>query len=270
MPLAIKLIGGFIALAALLVFARSYVLGGGGEAGPSADLTDSMPVAAATAPSPDAVQASRSQGPGRAAGAGQATGDSPPYAVLESSGTLGSLAVQFNMAPGILASWINDARRLNNMAAAPSLQAGQEPAVSATAAGPVPEAFQTQSADSLEPLAAPSSTPAPDGDQGDATPTPTSSPSGRTYTVKAGDTLLKIAHDLCVLEPAHWIQEIININDELFDIKDVEEETLSAGMELELPASTPVACPTPVPNVPSPIMAPALEATATPTPTSLP
>jgi hypothetical protein len=251
MPLALKFSGGFIALTVLVLSAWSYVFGGGGDTEPFIEQPDSAHVDAPDADAPGP------QGAAIAAGAGNATGDSPPYTV-QSVDTLGTVAVHVSIAPGAQAAWINGVLRLGALASAPSAQSARElvlPVIASSEATPVaaPPSQHNSGQPEQSPL------PRPERNQDDVTPAPTSTPAGRTYKVMAGDDAASIAAKHCAVDPQEWIQELLRVND-------VDEEGLSAGMVLELPEATPLVCSTPTPSTSSPFLAPVVAA-ATPTPT---
>jgi hypothetical protein len=259
MPLAIKFSGGLIALTVLTLSAWSYVFGGGGDAEPSVDRPEAAQVDAPDAPDADAIGP---QGPSKAAGAGNATGDSPPYTV-QSVDTLGTLAVHVSIAPGTQAAWINGVLRLGTVASAPSAQSAREPVLAVIASSEAPAVAAPPSPDSSG-RPAESPPPLPETNQADVTPAPTSSPAGRSYTVIEGDDALSIAKKHCVENSPDWIDELLRIND-------VQEDGLTAGIVLELPDTTPLLCPTPTPGARSPYLAPVVAAaTPTPTPASAP
>jgi hypothetical protein len=254
MPLALKFSGGLIALTVLILSAGSYVFGGGGDAEPSIDQPDSAQLDEPDAPDADAPAP---QGPGNATGAGNATGDSPPYTV-QSMDTLGTLTVHVSIAPSTQAAWISSLLRLGTLASAPGVQSVREPVLPAigssealaVAAPPAPD-------NSVQPAESP--LPLPETNQVDVTPAPTSTPAGRTYTVMAGDNAASIAAKHCAMNPQEWIKELLRVND-------VDEEGLRASMVLELPKATPLVCSAPTPGTRSPRLAPVVTA-ATPTPT---
>jgi hypothetical protein len=258
MPLALKFSCGFIGLTVLTLAAWSYVFGGGGDMEPSVDRPESAQIDTPDAPDADAIGP---QGAGKAAGAGNATGDSPPY-TMQSVDTLGTLAVQVSIAPGAQAAWINGVLRLSTVASAPSVQSARELVLPAVASS---EALEFSAPPSPDGAGQPAESPPPSETNEDELFTaPTRSPAGRTFKVMAGDDAPSIAAKHCVAEPQEWIEELLRIND-------VHEDGLTAGMVLDMPEGTPQLCSTPTPGARSPYLAPVVAAaTATPTPVSAP
>jgi hypothetical protein len=255
-PLAIRFSGGLIVLTVLTLSAWSYVFGGG-DAEPSVGQREAAQVDAPDAPDADAI------GPqGKAAGAGNAIGDSPPYAV-QSVDTLGTLAVHVSIAPGAQAAWINGVLRLGALASAPSAQSARELVLPVIASS---EATAVAAPPSQDSSGQPEESPLllPETNQDELTPAPTSGAAGRTYKVMAGDDAASIAAKHCAVDPQAWIEELLDIND-------VQADGLTTGIILELPEATPLLCPTPSPGAGNPYLAPvAAAATATPTPASAP
>jgi hypothetical protein len=258
MPLALKFSGGLVALTVLTLSAWSFVFGGGGDTESSVDRPESAQIDTLDAPDADAIGP---QGAGKAAGAGNATGDSPPYTV-QSVDTLGTLAVQVSIAPGAQAAWINGALRLSTVASAPSVHSARELVLPAVVSS---EALDVSLPPSPDGSGQPAESPPPsETNEDELFMAPTRSPAGRTYKVMAGDDAPSIAAKHCVAEPQEWIEELLRIND-------VHEDELTTGTVLELPEATPLLCSTPTPGVRSPHLAPVMAAaTPTPTPASAP
>jgi hypothetical protein len=259
MPLALKFSCGFIGLTVLILSAWSYAFGGGGDTEPAVDRPDSAQVDTPDTPAAGAIGP---QGPGKAAGAGNATGDSPPYSA-QSTGALGLSASQVNIAPATQAVWISGVLRLSTLASAPNVQSAREPVLPAVASSEALEVSVPPSPDSSgQPGEVP--LPLPETNQDDVIPAPTSSPVGRTYRVMAGDDAATIAAKHCAVDPPVWIKELLDIND-------LQEDELTTGMILQLPETTPLLCSTPTPGARSPSLAPVVAAaTPTPTPASAP
>jgi LysM repeat protein len=241
-----KIIAGLVGLVVLIVFAQSYVLGGGGTAMPTASRPGSIPTATPPAQTPEPILLGQVQGAG---GGTPRPGASGATYTVRSGDTLVAIAANLNVPADQQAAWIAEVLRLNNMRDARELQVGQElrlPAITAAAATGTPSRTAT-----------PAGSPTASGTRaaGTATPTPTSraAGSGRTYTVVSGDYPLLIAEKHCVENPLAWAQELLDLND-------TDASSLRVGQELQLPAGTPPQCQTSAPtSTPAP-------ATQTPVP----
>ncbi len=135
--------------------------------------------------------------------------------LVQPGDTLNAIAGLFGVPGDQRAAWTLEVLRINGIADARLLQAGQELII---------PSFGTSEDSSL-----PAQTPVPDSEA----PTPATG-SGATYTVIAGDSAILIAQKLGVpgSQQLEWAQQLLALNR-------VSESGLSIGQVLQLPQDTP-------------------------------
>jgi LysM repeat protein len=206
-----------------------YIFGGGEDPAPSASRPSSIPTATPQANPPEPILLGQSTGggganPGTGGGAGAST-----Y-VVKSGDTLFGIAAQLNVPGAQQASWAAEVLRLNGLADASLLRAGQELRLPATtpssvsvntpiapAATATPPRTTTPATTTIVPAAS-------------ATPRPAVTGGAGTYTVVADDFPILIAQKVGVPEAqrAAWADQLLALNN-------VTASSLSVGQVLQLP-----------------------------------
>ena len=231
----------FVATVALLVSACGIIGGGGSDSlNPGAQSIvrpGSVPTATppATLPEPillgtatDPIGGTNPQG----TPTGGTTGSAATYTVKPGD-TLAAIAASQGVTGPDQAAWIAEVLRLNNIADARLLAAGQELSLPRTSApanatprpGTTPSTSSTPRPGTTPPT---SNTPRPG-----TTPTTGSTPStggGNTYVVQSGDTPAGIATKVGVpaSQQQAWITQLLQLNN-------VTAQTLQIGQTLNLP-----------------------------------
>jgi LysM repeat protein len=244
----VKVGAGVVALIVAALFLNSFVFGGGEEDEPSVTRPGSIPTATPPANLPEPVllgEATGTGGGGTSPGTGGATGGNT-Y-VVKSGDTLFGIAAQLNVPAGQQASWVAEVLRLNGLADASLLRAGQELRVPATT-GATPAATTGAASGTATPqrtaTSAPASTNTPSAAAPTATPRATVTGGGGTYTVVSGDYPLLIAEKLGIAQSlqAAWVDQLVALNG-------INPASLSVGQVLQLPAG--VTNPATATNVPT-------------------
>ncbi len=204
---------GISSLASILVvlLTQGCVFGGDDDGNFSAARPSAIPTATLPATLSEPVNLGESvASPGTAP---TDPGDTVVTYVVQPGDTLSAIASLFGVPEDQRASWNLEVLRINGLADARLLQAGQELILpSGTTGG-----------------SQPAQTPGPSA----ATPNPAAG-SGGTYTVVAGDFPVLIAQKLGIPESRHleWSQQLLALNG-------VSETGLSVGQVLLLPEETP-------------------------------
>lgn len=231
---------GFVAGLVILLTAQGCVFGGDdGDGGGGFARPGAIPTATLPATMSDPILLGESQ-PVTTGGTGTNTGGaSGQVYVVKSGDTLGAIATSLNVPPDQQAAWIAEVLRLNGIADARQIGVGEELTLPRMpTATPTPRPSGTTGT----PAPATTGTPAQNATQAPtsaaATPTPTRPPSttgsGRTYTVVSEDTPLVIATKLGVPEAqrASWANELVALNG-------INPSNMQIGDVLELPVGTP-------------------------------
>lgn len=235
--MSLKLTGGALAVILIGLFLQGCVFGGDGDgdgtgsaARPGTIVTATLP---ATMTDPILLGQSTTSG-GGTSGTGGSSGQT--YTV-KSGDTLAAIAASLGVPGDQQAAWLAEVLRLNNIADARFLSAGQElllpRIVTPTATRPsgTPGTAVATPNRTTTP-----GTPQPTTASGSATPRPTTPAggSGKTYTVVSGDTPLVIAEKLGLPEAQRtaWANELLTLNN-------TSASALQIGQVLQLPAGTP-------------------------------
>ena len=225
--MGVRLIGGLVGLVIVVVLAQTFVFGGGGGLPSSTGgRSGTIPTATPPAQLPDPILLGSSSGATGPSGSNATAGTT--YTV-QPGDTLGTIATNFKVPAAQQAQWIADVLRLNGLADARLLQAGQVlnlpgvPAASATT--------PTGSSGSQPTATLPAGAPTP---KATATIT-TAGGSGDTYKVVDGDNPYVIADKFCVASAAPWVNELLALNN-------IDASNLRIGQVLQLPQGTPAQC----------------------------
>ncbi len=225
--MGVRLIGGLVALVIVVVLAQTFVFGGGGGLPSSTGgRTGTIPTATPPAQLPDPILLGSSSGATGPSGGNTTAGTT--YTV-QAGDTLGTIATSFKVPADQQAQWIADVLRLNGLADARLLQAGQVlnlPGVTIAASTP------TGSSGAQPTSTLPAGAPTP---QVTATTTTSGAGSGDTYTVVDGDNPYVIADKFCVASAAPWVNELLALNN-------IDASNLRIGQMLQLPQGTPAQC----------------------------
>ena len=221
-----KLGAGAVAFLAGILLLGSCIFGGGDETVPSASRPGSIPTATPQANPPEPILLGQSTG-----GSGSLPATGGPAGgntyVVQSGDTLFGIAAELNVPATQQATWTSEVLRLNGLADASLLRAGQELRLPATTSG-------SGTASTSAP--APTATTAPATTPPAASPTPQPAVTGGagTYTVVAEDYPLLIAEKVGVPEAQRtaWAEQLLILND-------ATASGLAVGQELQLPAFTP-------------------------------
>ena len=228
--MGVKLIGGLVGLVIVVIVAQTFVFGGGGGLPSSTGgRSGTIPTATPPAQLPDPILLGSSSG---ATGPSGAASPGTTYTVQQGD-TLGTIATHFKVPAAQQAQWISDVLRLNGLADARLLQAGQVlnlPGVPAAAA--TPATSPTGGSGSQPTATLPSGAPTP---KATAAATGSSAGSGDTYTVVDGDTPYGIADKFCVASAAPWVNELLALNN-------LDASNIRIGQVLQLPQGTPAQC----------------------------
>jgi LysM repeat protein len=225
---------------ALLVQACDLVGGGSNDltaGGQSVSRPGSVPTATPPATLPEPILLGAAPDPiGGGSNPGGTTGSNPALGggtyTVKPGETLAAIAASQGVAGPDQAAWIAEVLRLNNIADARLLAAGQELTLprQAPAAGATPRPGTTPAAGATP--TRPTGTPGA-GTSPTATPRPgtTPSPGGNTYTVQSGDNPGSIASKLGVpaAQQQAWITQLLQMNN-------TTAATLQIGQVLQLPA----------------------------------
>src|SRR4051812_4065966 len=242
-PLRVATAVFFASILALLVSACGVIGGGGSDSlNPNAQSVTrpgSVPTATppATLPEPillgaatDPIGGTNTQGTPTG---GNTTGSAATY-VVKPGDTLAAIASSQGVTGPDQAAWIAEVLRLNGIADARQLAAGQELSlprqIAATNATPRPGTTTTPNTTATRPSGSPGPTQTP---RPGTTPSSGSTPStggGNTYVVKSGDTPGSIATSLGVpaSQQTAWITQLLQTNN-------VTAQTLQIGQSLTLP-----------------------------------
>ena len=228
--MGMKLIGGIVGLVIVVILAQTFVFGGdNGLPSSSGSRAGSVPTATPPAQLPDPILLGSSSG---ATGPSGAASPGTTYTV-KSGDTLGTIATSFKVPADQQAQWIADVLRLNGLADARLLQAGEVlnlPGVP-QAAAPTTTTPAAGSSGAQPTATLPAGAPTP---KATATIT-TAGGSGDTFTVVSGDTPLDIAAKFCVTNAVPWVNELLTLNN-------IDASNIRIGQVLQLPANTPAQC----------------------------
>lgn len=237
----LKLGAGFAVGLVILLTAQGCIFGGGDDNNSPGGFTrpGSIPTATLPATMTDPILLGESQAATGAGTTGTGGGASGQTYTVESGDTLGAIATSLGVSQDQQAAWIAEVLRLNGIADARQIGAGQELTLPRM---PTPTPTVRPAGTPGTPAAGATGTPSqnatPGATSAAATPTATERPSttgsGRTYTVESGDTPLVIAGKLDVPEAqqAAWANELVTLND-------INPSNMQIGDVLELPVSTP-------------------------------
>jgi LysM repeat protein len=230
-----KFVAAIIGVIILVVLAQTFVFGGDDNS-PSVNNPSSIPTATPPAEQNDPVLLGEGDAGGGSSSAGSSSSSSRTTYTVQSGDTLGGIASAQGVAPEDQAAWIQEVLDLNDMEDARQLQAGQElilPGAPQSSASLSATESTDDDAEADEPEATPP--PSATGTLPTATPSNGGGGSAGTYTVVDGDTPYGIALNHCVEDPDAWVNELLEINA-------VDANSLSVGMELDLPPGTPAFC----------------------------
>ena len=246
----LKVAAGIFLVAIFALFVQACGLVGGGDGsslnpGQSVQRPSSIPTATppATLPEPVLLGAvtdpigGTSTNPGGTPTGGNTSGGAATY-VVKPGDTLAAIAASQGVTGADQAAWIAEVLRLNNIADARSLAAGQEISLprptATTSTTPRPGTTTTAGTTPTRPSgttttgSTPASTPRPG-----TTPATGSTPStggGNTYTVVSGDSPNSIAAKLGVpaAQQQQWVVQMLQLNN-------TTAQTLQIGQVLNLP-----------------------------------
>jgi LysM repeat protein len=234
-----RLIAGLVALVIVVVLAQTFVFGGGNGVPGAPGRSGTIPTATAPAQLPNPILLGSSTGATGPSGATNTTAGTT-YTV-KAGDTLGTIAASFNVPADQQAAWIADVLRINGIADARLLQAGQELTLPGVPSSPSKTPTGATGATGVTGATGPQATRTPAaGSTGSSGATPTRTPAatsggGASYTVVAGDNPYVIADKFCVTNPAPWVNELLALNN-------IDASNLKIGQVLELPTGTPAQC----------------------------
>lgn len=228
----------FLAMTLALLLSACDLVGGSGDSlnpnAPSVARPGSVPTATPPATLPEPILLGAATDPiggtnpqGTPTGGGPAGGGAATYTVKPGD-TLAAIAASQGVTGADQAAWIAEVLRLNNIADARLLAAGQELSLprqlASTNPTPRPGTTTTPGATPTRPSGTPTTS---------ATPRPGTTPAtggGNTYVVQSGDTPGGIATKLNVpaAQQQAWITQLLQLNN-------VTAQTLQIGQSLNLP-----------------------------------
>lgn len=239
--MGMKLAAAGAAIVILALLLQGCFFGGGGSSPASISRPSSIPTATPPANLPEPILLSQAQGAARTTAPGPSGGSGETYTV-KSGDTLAGIAAQLGVAGDQQQAWIAEVLRLNGIADARLLSAGQvlqlprAPGAAVRTTG-TPTAGATRTGTPSGPAATATPTqpgPASTSPAGTATPRPAATGGGGTYTVQSGDYPYLIASKLGVPESQQttWVNQLVALNN-------IDPNALVVGQVLDLPAGTP-------------------------------